>query len=73
MINWTLFFLNITLVTCLSQKSIQLKPSGDTTLFEKKIWPFKRSHSGLSSGVEIYTFMFRFSLSRGLTRGVDLL
>ena len=35
------------------------------------MWPFKRG--GLSSAVEINTFMLRFTLSSGLSRGVGLL
>ena len=34
------------------------------------LWPFKRG--GFSSGVELNTFMFRFTLSVGLSRGVSL-
>ena len=39
--------------------------------FAPEMWPFIRS--GLSLGVEINTFMFRFTLSSGLYRGVGLL
>ena len=38
--------------------------------FKSEMWPFKRG--GLSSGVEINTFMFRFTLSSGLSRGFGL-
>ena len=37
-------------------------------LLRQKLWPFKRGD--LSSGVEINTFMFRFTLSSGLSRGM---
>ena len=40
------------------------------TPFAPGKWPFKRG--GLSSGVDINTFMFRFTLSRGLSRGGGL-
>ena len=39
-------------------------------LLHQKKWPFKRG--GLSSGVEINTFMFKFTLSSGLSRGGGL-
>ena len=39
--------------------------------FVSDLWPFKRG--GLSSEVEINTFLFRFTLSRGLFRGAGLL
>ena len=39
-------------------------------LCTRKKRPFKKG--GLSSGVEINTFMFRLTLSNGLSRGVDL-
>ena len=38
--------------------------------FLHKKWPFKRG--GLSSGVKINTFMLRFTLSSGLSRGGGL-
>ena len=41
-----------------------------STPFAPEKWPFKRG--GLLSGVEIYTFMFRFTVSSGLSRGVGL-
>ena len=37
------------------------------TAFALEKWPFKRG--GLSSGVKINTFMFRFTLSSGLSKG----
>ena len=49
---------------------IQRKPSCEATPFASEQWPFKRG--GLSSGVEINTFMLRFILSSGLSRGVGL-
>ena len=52
------------------QYDIQWKPSCEATPFASEKWPFKRG--GLLSGVEINTFMFRFSLSSGLSRGSDL-
>ena len=48
----------------------QWKPSCEATPFAPEIWTFKRG--GLSSGVEINTFMFRFTLSGGLSRGGGL-
>ena len=47
---------------------IQWNPSCEATPFALEKWPFKRG--SLSSGVEINTFMFRFTLSSGLSRGV---
>ena len=41
--------------------------SCEATPFAPEKWPVKRG--GLSSGVEINTFMFRFTLSSGLSRG----
>ena len=49
---------------------IQWNPSCEATTFASEKWPFKRV--GLSSGVEINTFMFRFTLSSGLSRGAGL-
>ena len=49
--------------------SIQWNPSCEATAFASEKWPFKRG--GLSS-VEINTFMFRFTLSSGLSRGGGL-
>ena len=54
----------------LSSFKIQWNPSCEATTFAPEMWPFKRV--GLSSSVEIYTFMFRFTLPRGLSRGVGL-
>ena len=48
----------------------QWNPSCEATPFAPEKWPFKRS--GLSSGVKINEFMFRFTLSRGLSRGFGL-
>ena len=47
-----------------------MEPSFEATPFAQEKWPFKRG--GLSSGVEINTFMFRFTLSCGLSRGGGL-
>ena len=47
---------------------IQWNPSCEATPFASEMWPFKRG--GLSSGVEINIFMFRFTVSNGLSRGV---
>ena len=49
---------------------IQWNPSCEANPFSPEMWPFKRG--GLSSGVEINTFMFRLTLSSGLSRGVGL-
>ena len=49
---------------------IQWNPSCEATPFALENWPFKRG--GLSTGVEINTFMFRFTLSSGLSRGGGL-
>ena len=49
----------------------QWNPSFEATLFAPENWPFKRG--GLLSMEEINTFMFRFTLSSGLSRGVGLL
>ena len=49
---------------------IQWNSSCEATPFASEKWPFKRG--GLSSGVEINTFMFRFTLSSGLSRGGGL-
>ena len=48
--------------------AIQWNPSCEATSFASEKLPFERG--GLSSGVEIYTFMFRFTLSKDLSRGV---
>ena len=42
---------------------IQWNPSCEATPFAPEKWPFKRG--GLSSGVEINTFMFRLTVSSG--------
>ena len=49
---------------------VQWNPSCEATPFASEKWPFKRG--GLLSGVEINTFMFRFTLSSGLSRGSGL-
>ena len=54
----------------LKKKTVQCNHSCEATTFAKEKWPFKRG--GLSSGVEINTFMFRFTLSSGLSRGGGL-
>ena len=52
--------------------NIQWNPSCEATPFASEKWPFKRG--GLSSEVEINSFMFRFTLSRltGLSSGWPL-
>ena len=50
--------------------SLQWNPSCEATPFAPEKWPFKRG--GLLSGVEIYIFMFRFTVSSGLSRGAGL-
>ena len=52
------------------RETIQWNPSCEATTFASEKWPFKRG--GLSSGVEIYTFMYRFTSSSGLSRGGGL-
>ena len=49
---------------------LQWYPFCEATPFASQNWPFKRG--GLLSGVEINTFMFRFTLSSGLSRGGGL-
>ena len=49
---------------------IQWNPSCEAIPFASEKWPFKRG--GLSSGVEINAFRFRFTLSCCLFRGVGL-
>ena len=49
---------------------IQWNPSCEATPFASEKWPFKRD--GLSSGTEINTFMFRLTLSIGLSKGCGL-
>ena len=49
---------------------IQWNISCKATLFAPEMWPFKRV--GLSSGIEISTFMFKFTLTSVLSRGVGL-
>ena len=53
-------------ITC----PVQWNPSCEATPFAPGKWAFKRG--GLSSGVEINTFMLRFTLSSGLSRGGGL-
>ena len=48
--------------------TLQWNHSGKATYFTPEKWPSKRG--GLSSGVEINTFMLRSTLSSGLFRGV---
>ena len=50
--------------------SIQWNPSCEATSPVPEMCPFNRGD--LSSGVEIKTFMFRFTLSSGLSRGGGL-
>ena len=49
---------------------VHWNPSCEATPFAPEKWPFKRG--GLSSGVEINTFMLRFTLSSGLSSGWPL-
>ena len=49
---------------------LQWNSSYEATPFAPERWPFKRC--GLLSGVEINTFMFRFTLSNGHYRMVGL-
>ena len=49
---------------------IQWNPSCEATPIAPEKWPFKSS--GLSSGVKINTFMYRFTLSSGISRGGGL-
>ena len=51
-------------------KPIQWNPSCEANPFASQKWPFKRG--GLLSGVKINTFMFRYTLSSGLSRGGSL-
>ena len=51
-------------------KCVQWNPSCEATSFASEKWPFKRG--GLLSGEKINTFMFRFTLSNGLSRGGGL-
>ena len=46
----------------------QWNPSCKATPFAAEMWHFKRG--GLSSGVEINTFMFRFTVSSDLSKGL---
>ena len=57
--------------TCPSWRPVQWNPSCEATPFAPEKWPFKRG--GLLSGVKINTFMFRFPLSTGLSRGGGLI
>ena len=52
------------------EKALQWNRSCEVTSLAPEKWPFKRG--GLSLGVVINTFMFRFTLSNGLSRGVGL-
>ena len=58
------------LIILLHVNGVQWNPSCEATPFLPEMWPFKRG--GLSSGVEINIFMFRFTLSIGFPRGVGL-
>ena len=49
-------------------KDIQWNPSYEAIPLAPKLWPFKRG--GISSGVEIHTYVSRFTLSSGLPRWV---
>ena len=49
---------------------LQWNSSCEATAFVSEKWPFKKG--GFSSGVEINTFMFRFTLLSGLSRGGGL-
>ena len=48
-----------------------VKSSRRVSPFAPEKWPFKKG--GLSSGIEISTFMFRFTVSSGLSRGGALI
>ena len=48
------------------KNTVQWDPCCRATFLEPEKWPFKRG--GLSSGIAINTFMFRFTLSGGLSR-----
>ena len=61
--------MNLIILSC-KTIVIQWNPSCEATIFASEKWPFKRG--GLSSRVEINTFMFRFTLSSGLSRGGGL-
>ena len=49
---------------------IQWNPSCEATHFASEKWPFKKG--GLSSGVGINSFLFRYTLPSGLSRGGGL-
>ena len=49
---------------------LQWNPSCKATPFSPEMWLFKKG--GLLSKEQINTFMFRFTLSSGLSRGVGL-
>ena len=49
---------------------VQWNPSCEAAPFAIEKWPLKRG--GVSSGVEINTSMFRFTLPSGLSRGIGL-
>ena len=51
-----------------SEIELQWNPSCEATPFPPEKWLFKRG--GISSGVEINIFMFRFTVSSDLSRGV---
>ena len=63
-------YLTVVFMSHNSQFNVQWNPSCEATPFASEKWPFKKG--GLSSGVEINTFMFRFTLSSGLFRGGGL-
>ena len=50
---------------------IQWNPFSEATPSVPEMWPSKKG--GLSSGVEFNSFMFRFTLPYGLSRGVGFL
>ena len=62
----TLWYVLCFMIWVLCFYSLQWNPSCEATPFASEKWPFKRG--GLSSGVENNTFMFRFTLSSGLSR-----
>ena len=57
-----------TLCVHVSVYDIQSNPSCEATPFAPEKWPFKRG--GLSSGVEINTFMFRLHCQVAFPEGV---
>ena len=63
-VHFLLFIYRAVLLTGWASYYIQWNPSCEATPFAQEKWPYKRG--GLLSGVEIHTFMFRFTWSSGL-------